>query len=183
VGVLYRGTGERRAGEARALLWARHPRLHLAIAGRGETAEALRIQATELDVAPQLHLLGLRADVSNVLAGADVFVLPSLSEGLPLALLEAMLSGCPVVASDVGEVRNVLADGEAGMLVPPSDARALAAAIDKLLTAPAGARELGDRARHRAAAQYGISRMVAQYAVVYEALLARRASLARRAPE
>src|SRR5438128_496022 len=116
VGNLYPVKGHRFAVEALALLRERHPNLYLAIAGRGETAEALRTQAEELGVARRLHLLGLREDVANVLAGADVFVLPSLSEGLPLALLEAMLSGCPVVASDVGEVRNALADGDAGVL-------------------------------------------------------------------
>jgi len=128
-------------------------------------------------VAPQLHLLGLRKDVSNVLAGADVFVLPSLSEGLPLALLEAMLSGCPVVASDVGEVRNVLADGDAGVLVPAGDAPALATALDKLLAAPTCARELATRASRRASLEYHISRMVARYADVYESLLHQRGAV------
>jgi glycosyltransferase involved in cell wall biosynthesis len=114
VGNLYPVKGHRFAVEALALLRERHPRLHLAIAGRGDLAEALRQQAEERGVAARLHLLGLRADISNVLAGADAFVLPSLSEGLPLALLEAMFSGCPIVASDVGEVRAVLGDGTAG---------------------------------------------------------------------
>jgi len=92
--------------------------VHLAIAGRGDQDEALRAQAAALGVADRLHLLGLRADVANVLAGADVFVLPSLSEGLPIALLEAMFTGCPIVASDVGDVRAALDEGRAGMLVP-----------------------------------------------------------------
>jgi glycosyltransferase involved in cell wall biosynthesis len=170
VGNLYPVKGHRFAVEALALLRERHPRLHLAIAGRGEAAEALRIQAEELGVAGQLHLLGLRADVPNVLAGADIFVLPSLSEGLPLALLEAMFSACPIVASDVGEIRTVLADGAAGMIVPKGDAQALATAIGKLLEEPAGAREHATRAKRRAASEYDISTMVAKYAAVYERL-------------
>lgn len=176
VGNLYPVKGHRFAVEALALLQDRHPRLHLAIAGRGETAAALQARAHQLGVAPRLHLLGLRGDVANVLAGADIFVLPSLSEGLPLALLEAMLAGCPIVASDVGEVRNVLADGAAGIVVPPADPPALAAALDQLLDAPTCARELAARAQHRAASEYGISTMVAKYAAIYETLLARRGS-------
>jgi glycosyltransferase involved in cell wall biosynthesis len=171
VGNLYPVKGHRFAVEALAMLRERHPRLHLAIAGRGETAEALQSLARELGVAPRLHLLGLRADIPNLLAGADFFVLPSLSEGLPLALLEAMFSGRPIVASDVGEVRNVLADGEAGILVPMGDASALAAALDNLLATPARAHELATRARHRATSEYDISRMVARYAAIYQGLL------------
>ncbi len=177
VGNLYPVKGHRFAVEALALLRERHPNVYLAIAGRGETAEALRTQAEELGVARRLHLLGLREDVANVLAGADVFVLPSLSEGLPLALLEAMLSGCPIVASDVGEVRNVLADGEAGVLVPAGDAPALATALDKLLAAPTCARELATRASRRASLESPISRMVARYAAVYDSLLHQRGAV------
>jgi glycosyltransferase involved in cell wall biosynthesis len=171
IGNLYPVKGHRFAVEALALLRDRHPRLHLAIAGRGDTAEALQLLARERGVAPRLHLLGLRADIPNLLAGADVFVLPSLSEGLPLALLEAMFSGRPIVASDVGEVRNALGDGAAGMLVPSGDASALAGALDTLLAAPARAHELATRARHRATSEYDISRMVARYAAIYQGLL------------
>jgi glycosyltransferase involved in cell wall biosynthesis len=171
VGNLYPVKGHRFAVEALALLRDRHPRLHLAIAGRGELADTLRMLAAERGVATQLHLLGLRADIPNLLAGADAFVMPSLSEGLPLALLEAMFAGCPIVASDVGEVRNVLADGEAGMLVPTGDAAALAAALDNLLQTPDQARERATRATHRATSEYSISRMVARYAALYDKML------------
>ena len=174
IGNLYPVKGHRYAVAALALLQERHPRLHLAIAGRGEMAEALREQAGELGVAHRLHLLGLRADIPNLLAAADVFVLPSLSEALPLALLEAMFSGCPIVASDVGEIRNVLADGAAGMLVRPRDVPALAAALDTLLGAPAHARELAARASRQASLEYDISSMVARYIAVYDGLLAAR---------
>jgi glycosyltransferase involved in cell wall biosynthesis len=176
IGNLYPVKGHRHAVEALGLLQGRHPRLHLAIAGRGETAVALREQAAELGVAHRVHLLGLRADIANLLAAADIFVLPSLSEGLPLALLEAMFAECPIVASDVGEVRNVLANGDAGILVPPADARPLAAALDTLLEAPTHARELAVRAGRRAALEYDISRMVARYAALYEELLSRAGS-------
>jgi glycosyltransferase involved in cell wall biosynthesis len=173
VGNLYPVKGHRYAVEALALLKERHPELHLAVAGRGETADALRTQARELGVAHRFHLLGLRADIPNLLAAADVFVLPSLSEGLPLALLEAMFSGRPIVASDVGEIRSVLAEGEAGVLVPPGEASALAAALATLLEAPAHARELASRASRRAALEYDLARMAARYGALYNELVSR----------
>src|SRR5205807_4507369 len=111
-----------------------HPDVHLAIAGRGDLADALSARARELGVAGRLHLLGLRSDVADVLAAADLFVLPSLSEGLPLALLEAMFAGLPIVASRVGEIPTALVDGECGVLVPPGDPAALAAAQARLLS-------------------------------------------------
>jgi glycosyltransferase involved in cell wall biosynthesis len=174
IGNLYPVKGHRYAVEALALLKERYPHLHLAIAGRGQTAEALRQQARELGVGDRLHLLGLRGDIPNLLAASDVFVLPSLSEGLPLALLEAMFAARPVVASDVGEIRSVLADGDAGILVPPGDARALATALDTLLERPARARELALRASRRASLKYDISSMVARYATIYNSLLKSR---------
>jgi len=180
VGNLYPVKGHRYLLEALALLQRRHPNLHVAIAGRGELADALRAQAQELGLADHVHLLGLRADIPDLLAAADVFVLPSLSEGLPLALLEAMFAGCPIVASDVGEIRTALAGGDAGLLVEPGQARALALALDRLLSTQSQARALGVRAARRAAAEYDISHMVTRYVAIYEALLARRDGSAAR---
>jgi len=131
----------------------------------------LRTQARMLGVAHRLHLLGLRSDVAALLMAADVFALPSLSEGLPLALLEAMFAGRPIVASDVGEVRAALNDGEAGLLVEPGNAEHLARALDWLLSHPDDAKRLGDAAARRAAAEYNITRMVARYADEYRNLL------------
>jgi glycosyltransferase involved in cell wall biosynthesis len=98
-------------------------------------------------------------------------VLPSLSEGLPLALLEAMFAGCPIVASEVGDVGVALGNGEAGVLVDAGSTTALAAALDRLLNDPAGARELGERAARRAAAEYDVSQMVRRYVAAYQGLL------------
>ncbi|HYT82904.1 MAG TPA: glycosyltransferase family 4 protein [Gemmatimonadales bacterium] len=174
VGNLYLVKGHRYLLEAVAQLSARRPNLHVAIAGRGDLAAALAQQAQQLGLPRRLHLLGLRSDVANVLAAADIFVLPSLSEGLPLALLEAMTAGRPIVASAVGEVPVALVAGAAGLLVPPGDPAALASALDRLLTNPSEARRLAESARARAAAEYGSTRMVARYAALYEPLLAER---------
>jgi len=174
VGNLYPVKGHRHLIDALALLDGHHPSLHLAIAGRGEEADALAAGARARGLGDRVHLLGLRADVTAVLAAADIFVLPSLSEGLPLALLEAMFAGRPIVASEVGEVAVALAHGEAGVLVEPGDSAALATALDRLLSDPARARTLGERAARRAAAEYDVSRMVVRYVEAYETLLTRR---------
>jgi glycosyltransferase involved in cell wall biosynthesis len=149
----------------------RHPSVHLAICGRGSLEASLRARAREHGLEQRVHLLGLRGDVAAVLAAADVFVLPSLSEGLPLALLEAMFAGCPIVATDVGQVRAALAGGTAGLLVEPGDSAALAAAVDRMLSNGEEARRFGSMASAHAAAQYDLSRMAQRYAALYEAAL------------
>jgi glycosyltransferase involved in cell wall biosynthesis len=114
IGNLYPVKGHSHLIDALALLVSRHPTLHLAISGRGELHDALLARARDRQLERRVHLLGFRTDVAAILAAADIFVLPSLSEGLPLALLEAMFAGRPIVASDVGEVRAALAQGAAG---------------------------------------------------------------------
>jgi glycosyltransferase involved in cell wall biosynthesis len=171
VGNLYPVKGHRYLIEAVALLSGRHPALHVAIAGRGDLETAIATRAGELGLSRKIHLLGLRSDIPAVLAAADVFVLPSLSEGLPLALLEAMFAGRPIVASDVGEIATALDGGRAGKLVAPGNPVDLAARLDDLLSDVDGARELGERARSRAVAEYDVSQMVCRYRSMYEQLL------------
>jgi glycosyltransferase involved in cell wall biosynthesis len=173
VGNLYPVKGHQHLVDAMALLTDPHPAVHLAIAGRGDLADVLTARARERGLADRVHLLGLRSDVSAVLAAADVFVMPSLSEGLPLALLEAMFAGCPIVASDVGEVGAALAHGDAGVLVEPGNPPQLAAAVSDLLANPARARSFGDRALRRATEVYTVSNMVACYSDIYRELTAR----------
>jgi len=171
VGNLYPVKGHGYLLEALALLAERCPGLHVAIAGRGELEDPLRARARALQVSDRFHLLGLRSDIGNVLAGADVFVLPSLSEGVPLALLEAMLAGRPVVASAVGEVPTVLEGGLAGVLVPPGDAAALANALADLLSDSARARRMGIAAQARATEAYTFDAMMDGYLTLYEKAL------------
>jgi glycosyltransferase involved in cell wall biosynthesis len=171
VGNLYPVKGHAFLLEALSLLSTRFPRLHVAIAGRGELEETLLARARALDLANRFHLLGLRADVGNVLAAADVFVLPSLSEGVPLALLEAMMAARPIVATAVGEVPTVLDGGRAGVLAPPGDAAALATAMATVLSDPNRARQLATTAAARAAARYTFNAMVDRYVALYAKLL------------
>ena len=170
VGTLFEVKGHRYLLAALARLRDRHPGAHVAIAGRGDSGP-LRALASALGVADRVHLLGPRADIPEVLASADLFALPSLSEGLPLALLEAMFAARPIVASAVGEVPATLDQGRAGLLVPPGDPDALAAALGRLLDDPDRGRALGEYAARRAAAEYGLERMVGAYAALYEAII------------
>jgi len=173
VGNLYPVKGHRFLIDALGLLANRYPRLHVAISGRGELADALAARAAGHGLGNRVHLLGLRSDIAAILTAADVFVLPSLSEGLPLALLEAMFAGCPIVATDVGEVPTALAHGEAGALVEPANADALAKALDRILSDSNRTSELGRRAASRARAEYDVSHMVRRYVETYHELLGR----------
>lgn len=172
VGNLYPVKGHGHLLEAFGLLAQRFPTLHVAIAGRGDLEGPLRARAEALGVGERFHLLGLRSDVANVLAGADVFVLPSLSEGLPLALIEAMVAGRPIVATAVGEVGTVLngGSGHAGMLVPPGDAAALARALAQVLSDPREAQRLAAAAALRAE-DYTLARMTDRYVALYATLV------------
>jgi glycosyltransferase involved in cell wall biosynthesis len=171
VGNLYRVKGHKHLLRALELLREQRPELHLAIAGRGEEGPALQAQARAAGFADRVHLLGLRDDVGALLHAADLFVHPSLAEGLPLAVLEAMFAGCSIIATAVGAIPTVLADGAAGTLVPPADPVALAAAIEQMVDDPATACTLGARAAERAQAEYGIDRMGARYQALYARLL------------
>jgi len=171
VGNLYPVKGHRFLLEALGLLRTTVPQLHVAIAGRGELEGELRARAEALGVAERFHLLGLRADVGNVLAGGDVVVLPSLSEGVPLALLEAMLAARPIIATAVGEVPTVLDQGRSGVLIPPGDAAALAAALRGLFADPERGRQLSLAAVTRAKQHYTLARMMERYLGLYTKLL------------
>jgi glycosyltransferase involved in cell wall biosynthesis len=139
----------------------------LAIAGRGEEEARLRAQAATAGIGDRVHLLGFRDDVADILAAADLFTMPSLSEGLPLALVEAMSFGLPVVVTGVGGVPEVVTDGAEGILVPPSDAGALAAALGALLADAPRRQKMGEAARTRALRDYALSTMADRYERLY----------------
>ncbi|HEX6533142.1 MAG TPA: glycosyltransferase family 4 protein [Gemmatimonadaceae bacterium] len=139
----------------------------LAIAGRGDEEGPLRAFAGKEGIADRVHLLGFRSDVPDILAAGDVFVMPSLSEGLPLALVEAMSMALPIIASDVGGIPEVVSRAEEALLVPPGDAEALAGAIRDLLAHPEHRRALGDAARRRAYRDFSVRTMGEAYERLY----------------
>lgn len=122
---------------------------------------------------PEVVFTGERPmeDVAVILAEADAFVLASRWEGLPISVIEAMMAGLPVVASRVGGLPELVADGVTGYLVPPGDAGALAAALAKLAGDPAAAARMGQAGRRRALAAFTAERMVAGTRSLYQMLL------------
>jgi glycosyltransferase involved in cell wall biosynthesis len=146
----------------------RHPGAVLVVLGEGPQREDLDRLARELDLPVQLP--GRVPDVAAWLRRADLLVHPARWEGFGLALLEAMLASLPVVATHVSSIPEIVADGETGLLVPPDDASALAAAVNRVLDDTA---DLGERGRDRARAEFSVARMAERTLDVYRRALSR----------
>lgn len=172
VGWLTEVKGHRYLIEAFARLKPVHPNLHLVIVGSGGLREAYLALADRAGGADALHLLGDRQDVPDCLAGMDLFVLPSLNEGMGRVLIEAMAAGLPVVASRVGGVPAIVEDRHTGLLVPAGDAVALASALEELVQNPAWAKELGVAAGRSIGERFGSDAMVRAIESVYDRALA-----------
>jgi glycosyltransferase involved in cell wall biosynthesis len=146
--------------EGAALALRVEPRLRFVVAGDGELRGAVEARARDLGLGERFRLLGWRRDVPDLLAGLDLFVLTSLFEGLPRAVLQAMVAGVPVVATAVGGTPEVVRDGETGLLVRPGDPAAAAAAVVRLTGEPETARRLAAAASRRIGEEFEIRRMV-----------------------
>jgi glycosyltransferase involved in cell wall biosynthesis len=133
------------------------PEAELHIVGGGPEEEQVRRLVHDLGLSASVRLLGRLDDVAEVLAGADCLLLTSDWEGCPLAVLEAMAAGVPVVSTHVGGVPELVADGETGLLAPPRDVAALAAAVERILGHPAFGEQLGEAGRARARDQFPLS--------------------------
>lgn len=167
IGSLYPVKGHRTLVTALGHLCAKRPELHVAIAGQGNESDALRSQANLLGIGNRVHILGLRTDIPELLAASDVFVMPSLNEGLPMALLEALCAGKPIIASAVGGIPAALLHGASGTLVPPGNSEALAAALNTFLEDPDTAERCANIGLHHAREQFSVERMVDRYSALY----------------
>lgn len=147
------------------------PGAHVAIVGDGELRADLEAQAAALGLADRAHFLGWRRDLPAIYSDLDALVIASDNEGTPVSLIEAMAAGAPVVSTAVGGAPDLIDDGRTGLLVPPGDAPTLAAAINRLLHDPAGARSLAEAARPLALARFGIDRLAADLSALYADLL------------
>ncbi len=127
------------------------------LVGDGPDRSQVERELSSLGLDGRVRVLGERPDVPALLASSDVFVLSSRSEGLPVSVLEAMAAGLPVVATDVGGLRELVVEDETGLLVPRADADALAAALRRLLADPELRRRLGDAGRARAEARFDLA--------------------------
>jgi glycosyltransferase involved in cell wall biosynthesis len=150
------------------------PGLSLEIAGDGPLRGELEAQASRLQLGDSVHFAGRVAPVAPVYERAAVVVVPSLGEGFGMVALEASERGRAVVASAVGGLPEIVEEGRTGMLVPPSDPDALAAAIVALASDPQRAAELGRAARERAVAEFSLERCADRIDQLYRAALARR---------
>jgi sugar transferase (PEP-CTERM/EpsH1 system associated) len=137
----------------------------LLIAGDGPERAALDARARAAGV--DLRLLGYRADVEQVMGAMDVFVLSSVSEGLSNTILEAMATARPVVATRVGGAEEMIEDGVTGVLVPPSNAVAMAAALERVLGAADAGAAMGAAARRRVEAEFTLPGMMSRYEQLY----------------
>jgi glycosyltransferase involved in cell wall biosynthesis len=145
---------------------------HLLLLGDGPQRADLAQAIERADLADRVLFRGVVEDVAPYLRAGDLFALPTLGEGMPNALLEAMATGLPCVASAVGGCRDVIVDGETGLLVPVEDATAFQAALEALVESAALRERLGAAARQAAVARFGLERMVDRYEACYRAAMA-----------
>lgn len=175
VGRMEAVKGQRYLLEALALLRDRGTTLTLELMGDGSLRQDLEQRTERLGLRDQVTFAGMVRDVPQRLAGCDVFVQPSLSEAMPVAIMEAAAAGLPLVVTEAGGGPDVLRAGAGGRVVPPGDAVALADALGELAALPrAELQALGQASRETAMARYDIAQVAARYVEVYREALARK---------
>jgi glycosyltransferase involved in cell wall biosynthesis len=141
------------------------------LVGEGSERVKFEEQVKKAGLEDRVIFLGHRDDIPHILARCDVFVLPSLYEGLPLTVLEAMAAEKPVVASNISGIDEVVIDGKTGLLVPPENHEALASAIESMISNPDYAKELGNAGRLRVGEAFSADVMVKRITDVYDELV------------
>jgi len=152
---------------------ASDPNAHLVLVGEGVLQERLEEQAESLGLTRQVHFLGLRTDIPDLLGAMDVFVLSSDYEGNPLSVMEAMASGLPIVGTAAGGVPDLVESGKQGFVVQPGSVQGLSSAMASLLRSREDRRSLGMAAARRAKESFDVSTMVQAYEELYEKLVDR----------
>lgn len=164
--------------EAASQIAAKYPRVRIFIIGEGELRAELETQARALNLKDRLVFVGFRRDVAEVLSALDIAVFPSLWEGTPLTVFEALASGKPIVSTDADGLLDILTNRKDALIVPKRDAGALVRAIDELIDQPTLARRLAEAAR-LTGERYDISVFVKKMERLYQ-ILHERAGAARR---
>jgi glycosyltransferase involved in cell wall biosynthesis len=147
------------------------PDARLILVGEGPERRRIEEEISRRRLGSFVRLLGLRGDVARLLAAADVFLLTSISEGIPVTLIEAMAARLPIVATNVGGVSEVVQHRQTGLLAPAGDDAALAGALIRLLGDEAERHRLGNRGFERAACLFSQEEMHASYAHLYEEMI------------
>ena len=174
VGRFYREKGHEFSLQAFLILKEKIPGVQLILVGDGPLRSEMEQFAVELRISDSVRFLGERDDIPDLLSMADIFWMPSLHEGLPIAALEAMATGLPIVASSVGGLKELVTDSENGLLVQPRDAGALAESTIKLLANKELRERIGANARQMVDSKYSISKTADDYIKAYEDLLSGR---------
>lgn len=154
--------------EAMPQVIRRVPGVMVLVVGGGSQLDDLKKTAIELGIHDHVIFEGIREDIPEILSAIDIFVLPSISEGMPLALLEAMASGKPVIGSKVGGIPELIEDGLTGYLVPPGDPNRLAGSIVKLSVDHELMRSMGREARRKVEEKYNVKVQVERLVNLYE---------------
>jgi len=139
--------------------------------GEGKIRKKLERYVIQKKLESKILFLGSQTDISNILAISDMFVLASLWEGLPVSIMEAMASGLPVVATDVGGVSEIVVNNETGLLMPPQDSEAIAKAILAILFDPCRAKNMGKMGRERIKGNFTVEKMVKETEDLYEEII------------
>ncbi|MCI5224680.1 MAG: glycosyltransferase family 1 protein [Candidatus Electrothrix sp. AR4] len=147
------------------------PDARFLIVGEGFQSEEMQAYAARLGIADRVIFSGFQSNIAEFYSALDLFVLPSLIEGTPMALLEAMSSELPVIASRVGGVGRIIQNGENGLLVAPADAQELALAITRLLQHPAEAKKMAKNALNTIARKYSANKMTDECMKLYTELI------------
>jgi glycosyltransferase involved in cell wall biosynthesis len=155
----------------RAMAGDQHPNWHVVLVGAGDHGDQLRALVAELGVADRVTFTGYREDRMAFLKGFDIFVLPSLSEGTPRCLMEAMAAGIPIVASDIPGCRNLVDGSSTGLLFPVGDERALRERVVELSESAERRASIIDGARRFVEAKFSCERMAREYESLYENLM------------
>jgi glycosyltransferase involved in cell wall biosynthesis len=156
--------------DAWSLVLKNRSNARLWLVGEGPLRDRLAEQIERLHIRGRCVLVGSFDSVDELLAAADLFVLPSREEGMSISLLEAMVNGLPIVAGDIPGNRALITSGTHGLLVNPEDRAAFAAAISSLLDAPSRAAELGAAARRRVQEHFSLRTMVERHLQLFELL-------------
>jgi len=154
-----------------AALRREFPAVRVEIAGSGPQHEKLEEAITQRGLGEQVKILGWIDDLPTILSRWDVFVMPSLEEGFPIAALDAMAASLPVVATSVGGIPELIEDGKSGWLVPPRDAEALASRLRLLLCDPELRLSMGEAGYTRVRDRFSAARMTESFARLYDELL------------
>jgi glycosyltransferase involved in cell wall biosynthesis len=171
VARLHRQKGIRYLIEAFALLQTEFPKLKLLIVGEGPERAELEKKSAELGISRNVFFAGEIHPPAECLKLMNVFILPSLYEGFPNVLLEAMAAQVPVVASNVGGVNELVSQHENGLLCPPGDSRSLADAVRWLILHPNEAKKMAALAHDRIQKEFSLEGMLKEYEDLYESLL------------